>query len=564
MIFSATTTVSANISNIDIDGKNNVFYYTENNIEINTFGENLIIKHNSDNYNNWTIEPDLPRGLKFFANDWMITNSSIDSFNKESCTISSSTDILCWSLGEQDVIIELLNSDILDIDSSSGVFKSVAVGGSHKCSLYENITEVIILCWGSNWDGQIGLNWANDEDHSIIGRIDGNNWATVVTGSTHSCSLDDSNNIYCWGNGKLGQLGNGEFSNEYQPKRVEYKLLDNISTISSGGDHNCLIDDGEIYCWGWNGKGQLGDGTYENRNVPVKVLLPEDFDAIEISLGNSHSCALLVNKDVYCWGDNSNQQILNSSENNYKNPEKINMRYGISVNEVLAGSGHTCILAHEVYLCQGKIKVDTSRDISKIRVSSSGDGYNCFVEINGELFCDWFYTPSHIKIPNELEYATIPSMIKQGTISGMALDQHSASYSIKAEKDGLILQHEIYLIIDFSKDIDADGWNNLNETLCGKDDNNSYSYPLDFDDDGICDYLDNDDDGDGIDDNKDKFPYNAEESEDDDNDGIGKNSDSFELITPLIGFSITFFILISLLLLEINLASKQKINQEKN
>jgi alpha-tubulin suppressor-like RCC1 family protein len=78
--------------------------------------------------------------------------------------------------------------------------------------------------------------------------------------------------------------------------------------VSAGQDHACgVTSDGRIYCWGWNGFGQLGDGTITNRLHPVRVARSLRFSHVDA--GNYHTCAVTTQKRAYCWGENSYGQL---------------------------------------------------------------------------------------------------------------------------------------------------------------------------------------------------------------------------------------------------------------
>jgi alpha-tubulin suppressor-like RCC1 family protein len=85
-----------------------------------------------------------------------------------------------------------------------------------------------------------------------------------------------------------------------------------FASLALGGYHSCgLTADGMAYCWGANGSGQLGDGTYEERDTPVAVSTPMRFASL--SLGDFHSCGRTRGGAVYCWGADSSGQLGDGS-----------------------------------------------------------------------------------------------------------------------------------------------------------------------------------------------------------------------------------------------------------
>ena len=105
--------------------------------------------------------------------------------------------------------------------------------------------------------------------------------------------------------------------------------------------------------------------------------------------------------------------------------------------------------------------------------------------------------------------------------------------------------------VDFGQDFDSDGWKNEDEIACKTDPIDPESVPSDYDEDGICDNIDDDDDDDGRIDNNDEFPYDKTEWRDDDRDGIGKNKDGFEVSPGLESTIYTSSILLFLLVIEL-------------
>jgi alpha-tubulin suppressor-like RCC1 family protein len=117
--------------------------------------------------------------------------------------------------------------------------------------------------------------------------------AVVMTGGTGT-------EVLCWGDNSSGELGNNSTTDETRPVRV--KNLSGVAQVTTGGRHACaLTNQGGIDCWGSNSNGQLGDGTTTDRLTPVPVTgLPAK--AVQVEAGGRHTCALLGNGTVWCWG----------------------------------------------------------------------------------------------------------------------------------------------------------------------------------------------------------------------------------------------------------------------
>jgi alpha-tubulin suppressor-like RCC1 family protein len=123
-------------------------------------------------------------------------------------------------------------------------------------------------CWGSNAHGQLGD--GTTQDRNVPGIVDAAlHLHAIVAGRTHACGLGPDEKAYCWGAG--GLLGNGTTTSSLVPVPVVGSLV--FATLTAGAEHTCgrTDDTDEMFCWGKNSFGQLGDGTTTNRLAPVKV-----------------------------------------------------------------------------------------------------------------------------------------------------------------------------------------------------------------------------------------------------------------------------------------------------
>ena len=136
--------------------------------------------------------------------------------------------------------------------------------------------------------------------------------AKISAGYYHACVVTASGGVRCWGYNYYGALGDGTTTGRTAPvdvKNADGTLLSNVSTIATGQYHTCaLLGDGTVSCWGKNGSGELGDGTRETRTNPVQVRNADGTllsNVTAISLGQNTSCALTTATTVKCWGSNT-------------------------------------------------------------------------------------------------------------------------------------------------------------------------------------------------------------------------------------------------------------------
>ena len=139
----------------------------------------------------------------------------------------------------------------------------------------------------------------------------------VAAGYGHSCALIKDGTIRCWGFNQDGQLGNGDPSIDgtaeiYETKPVQVRGVTQAVSVATGAYHTCaVLASGTVQCWGYNGDGRLGNGASGGRSTtPTAVVgMPAGATAVAVVAGNYHTCALLSDKTVKCWGDNSYDQL---------------------------------------------------------------------------------------------------------------------------------------------------------------------------------------------------------------------------------------------------------------
>jgi alpha-tubulin suppressor-like RCC1 family protein len=121
--------------------------------------------------------------------------------------------------------------------------------------------------------------------------------------SHHTCALLQGGTVACWGDRFVGQLGTGSVVRPARLAPLPVEGLPPIVDLDSGPAHICAIGaDTSVWCWGWNVEGQLGDGSRATRRRPVRVRGLEGLRPVALSLGSDHSCALLDDGRVACWG----------------------------------------------------------------------------------------------------------------------------------------------------------------------------------------------------------------------------------------------------------------------
>lgn len=171
----------------------------------------------------------------------------------------------------------------------------IAAGGEDACAV---LVSGRVACWGYNLSGALGDGTMEPRHRPVV--IEGlHDVVQVGTGGAHTCALDRQGAVSCWGRNLYGELGDGGNADRASPG-PQVKGLTGVTQIAVGSMHTCaLLRDGQVMCWGENG-GQLGDGTALPRTTPVRVRgLPP---VVEVAASDYQTCARTVQGKVWCWG----------------------------------------------------------------------------------------------------------------------------------------------------------------------------------------------------------------------------------------------------------------------
>jgi len=277
---------------------------------------------------------------------------SVVTATSHTCSLTNSGKVYCWGEGDDSRLGQGStadsNSPVKVSFSEHRAVEMIATHDAHNCAIVDDGT---VHCWGKNADGQIGegsqSTWFGNPT-KVIGL--GDSMASAISvGDGFSCAVLDNGSTYCWGKNNLGQLGDGTNTDSTQPGMPTIMpWTTSAVTISSGKSHSCaILVNGQVACWGWNSYGQLGDDTLVDRSTPVIAQLPSSKDAVMIDVGISHTCAVMDDGSMYCWGLNANGQLGDGTTAFKKVPTQSQLPPGKSAVIISAGESHTCVLAND-------------------------------------------------------------------------------------------------------------------------------------------------------------------------------------------------------------------------
>jgi len=303
---------------------------------------------------------------------------AISSGNSHTCVILDNHSIACWGYGGYGQLGNGGNSQ-KNVPTLSSNFSlnnipiALSSGADHTCAInYDGL----VSCWGQNTRGRLGSVISTPAYVSTPTDGFGNNRKAVAisSGSLHTCAVLDDGNASCWGAGDYGQLGSSDSLDRSTPTdtllhnsspRFAFSELDvNLDgvidmfyrhrsldfreeTISSGTDHTCAImNNGSVSCWGRGYNGLIGNGQTSDRNIPTLTSsLGTGRTAVAIATGSAHTCAILDNGSVTCWGYGGNGQLGNGNTDDKLVPTLTSsLGIGRSAISISAYQAHTCVI----------------------------------------------------------------------------------------------------------------------------------------------------------------------------------------------------------------------------
>lgn len=307
-----------------------------------------------------------------YTGNYLSNIKSISSSEHYSCAVSNAGNAYCWGFNNSG---NLGNNSYSVSYTPVRVVKGSAADGDYSGNYLSNISSIStgylstcavsnagnVYCWGSNSTGSLGDASYVDKAYPVrvlkgaaaTGDYNGNYLSNIKSVSDSGdylggyvrtvCAVSNAGNLYCWGSNNFGQLGDGTTSDSSTTARVlkgaaaagdyDSSYLANVKSVSAGG-HVCAVTNNDnTYCWGYNSYGQLGDGTTVNSTTTVQVLKGQavagDYAGSYISstsqvvTGQNHTCALTKNDNLYCWGYNSMGQLGDGSYNNTSSPVHV-------------------------------------------------------------------------------------------------------------------------------------------------------------------------------------------------------------------------------------------------
>lgn len=271
------------------------------------------------------------------------------------CALTTENTVKCWgrnlqgALGDGTTVSKNYPVDVLGLSN----VRSISAGTFHACAVtYEDS----LYCWGLGGTSSL----VPLIPHGLSSGV-----ATVSAGYNRTCFKTTANEAFCWGDNSSGSIGNDSLAYQRTPYKIN-KIPGSIKEIKTGQYHTCAINSSnELYCWGSNDKSQLSQTPHVSvSKVPVKVSKINN-DIKDVALGSAHTCALTLSGAVQCWGANAGYPNrtdgpLGIGYNSISAPPTQVVGLSGGVKQLVAGGNGTCaIKENNELVCWGFTTVDT-------------------------------------------------------------------------------------------------------------------------------------------------------------------------------------------------------------
>lgn len=310
---------------------------------------------------------------------------AIDSDYKHNCVIASDHKMYCWGWNNFGLLgrgSDTGNTKVPGAVDTSGVLAGktiidMNIGYYHSCAV---ASDNKVYCWGYALGGRLGNGTTSGNKNSPVAvEAEGALAGKIVTGvssrDANTCVLASAQ-LYCWGSGTSGKLGNGSTSSSSIPVAVSaapmggavsypVKTGDTVTvsggSVESVGFNACFISGGKGYCQGANNYGQLGNGSTAASSEPVVVDTSGVLAGrhlVAISTSGGVTCALaddIPSSNLFCWGRNDHGQLGDGTTNQRSRPIAVNGTAfgGHKVTSVSVSVDHVCAIANFIPFCWG-------------------------------------------------------------------------------------------------------------------------------------------------------------------------------------------------------------------
>lgn len=318
--------------------------------QVYCWGSKISAQNTAGSFVTSTMQTEMPMAMYGFnaANPVIVSTAYSNDFTRR-CAITVTNDVFCGTPAAGYAL------SVPSAQFGSSILQKLSISSNHACAISDDNK---IYCWGSNDWGQLG-NASNTYSAAPVqvdttGVLSGKTIEEIYSTFRISCAIDSAGAAYCWGYNGDGQLGDGTTNTTNVPVAVDISGAlagKSLRSMSISAVHSCAVDTaGAVYCWGHGSRGQVGDGTINQASSPVAVDTTGVLNGLviqSVAVSEDSSCVIATNKRAYCWGENNFGQLGDGTTTNSLVPIAVTASgvVGKDLTQIVTGFAHTCALA---------------------------------------------------------------------------------------------------------------------------------------------------------------------------------------------------------------------------
>ncbi|XP_076028585.1 E3 ubiquitin-protein ligase HERC2 isoform X2 [Oratosquilla oratoria] len=276
----------------------------------------------------------------------VIRKVAVNSGGKHCLALSADGDVYSWGEGDDGKLGHGNKSPydrprLIETMQGKGVVE-IACGGAHSAAITASGE---LYTWGKGRYGRLGHGDSEDQLRpKLVEALGGYRVIDVACGSgdAQTLCITDDDNVWSWGDGDYGKLGRGGSDGCKVPTKIDALANQGIIKVECGSQFSVALGrSGCVYTWGKGDYHRLGHGTDDHVRRPRKVTSLQGKKVISIATGSLHCVCCTSDGEVYTWGDNDEGQLGDGTTNAIQRPRLVMALQGKKINRVACGSAHT-------------------------------------------------------------------------------------------------------------------------------------------------------------------------------------------------------------------------------